>query len=444
MITIPFHVKRLAKHFFAANHELYIVGGSVRDMLLNRKIMDYDFATSATPAEMQALFSRVIPTGIKHGTVTIYEKKHHYEITTYRTEGAYTDKRHPDSVQFIRSLPKDLARRDFTINAIALHPLTQKIYDPYQGQKDLQAKCIRSVGSPQDRFAEDALRMLRGIRLAAALNFSLHDAVYTAIQKHASDITSVAPERTAQELEKIMSAQKPSIGWKFLKETTLLRFIIPELEEDEKKSNIPKVFPHLLQACDCVPQSNTDLRWAALLHDVAKPRCALFTENGWHFHGHDKESAKIAITILRRLRMSNVRIKTVAHLIRHHMFSYTSEWSDAAVRRFVNRVGLPMIDALIALRIADYCGKTEKIQIQYHVKELEKRIHTMREKNEAISYKELAVNGNDLQRELKLKQSPYIGVLLKELLEAVLSDAELNTYPQLITIAKRITQNKKH
>nr|MDA3947780.1 CCA tRNA nucleotidyltransferase [Spirochaeta sp.] len=271
MHVVPAPVRRMAQQFHDAGHEIYVVGGAVRDALLGLPVADYDFATSATPEEVQRLFRRTIPTGIQHGTVTVLFEKHQFEVTTFRIDGQYSDHRRPEAVSFTRSLQEDLQRRDFTVNAIALDPATGEIVDPLNGRADLKEKTIRTVGDPRARFEEDALRMLRAVRFSVTLDFEIEAETIRGIRTLAPTLAHVAPERIRQELEKMMSAPRPSRGWRALDAYGLLGVIAPELTEDRNRVHdtpeMPDVFSHLLQSCDCAPADDPILRWAALLHD---------------------------------------------------------------------------------------------------------------------------------------------------------------------------------
>ncbi|MFO8043985.1 MAG: HD domain-containing protein [Alkalispirochaeta sp.] len=450
MISIPRRVKRFAQVFSDARHELSVVGGAVRDSLLGRRVSDYDFATSATPQEVQQLFRATIPTGIQHGTVTVLFEGHHFEVTTYRVDGGYEDHRRPDSVTFTRSLEEDLMRRDFTVNAIAADPLTGKLTDPHHGQDDLQRRILRTVGDPNQRFGEDALRMIRAIRFATTLDFEIHADTFAAIAPRREEISAVAPERILQELSKMITAAAPSRGWRLLNESSLLSLIAPELLEYESVSEVPDpqehvlsgLFEHLVASCDCAPQEDEVLRWAALLHDVGKPRCLAYDERGVHFHGHDESSAQMAADLLLRLRASRRLIDSVAHLVRHHMFGVTGESSDAALRRFVSRVGAEAALPLVTLRRADICGKTGSPPSDRTLSQLERRIERIIQDNAALTVKDLALNGRDLMHELDLKPGPHIGTILEELLSTVLDDPQMNTREALLEIARRFTDTR--
>ncbi|MCG8477576.1 MAG: HD domain-containing protein [Spirochaetales bacterium] len=448
MMFVPHTIRRFARVFTEHGFELYVVGGAVRDALLGRRVTDYDFATSATPEEVTTLFRRCIPTGIRHGTVTVIFEGNQLEVTTYRVDGTYEDHRRPDSVTFTRTLAEDLGRRDLTINAIALDPITGAITDPHDGRGDLRRRIIRTVGVATARFSEDALRMLRAVRLTASLEFDLDGETKRAIIGHAADIAAVSMERVLQELSKMMESRRPSVGWRLMRETGLLGHLIPELLEDRDASHhaagrIVPVFDHLLASCDCVPARNTVLRWAALLHDVAKPRCLAHDERGIHFHGHDRMSAEMARDILTRLRSSNDLINRVAHLIDHHMFGIDHESSEAALRRFLARVGIEHALPLVALRRADRCGKAVDSHVSYEdLARLERRLERLIEARPAVMAKDLAINGRDLMSELSLKAGPSIGVILNELLQTVIDDPTLNTRPTLLEIATRFYRQR--
>lgn len=449
MKKIPAGVKKLAKTYREAGHELYVVGGAVRDYLLGKPISDFDFATSATPEESIKLFRRVIPTGIKHGTVTVLLNDEQFEVTTYRLDGLYGDQRRPDSVTYTASLTEDLQRRDLTINAIALDPITRELIDPFDGRGDLKRRIVRTVGDPHQRFGEDALRLIRAIRIATLLEFEIEDQTVQAIRDHAAEVGTVAPERIRQELEKLMAASYPSRGWWLFRDTGLLQVFLPELLEDRRRdlrgvasgqpgdTETPDVFSHLVQSCDCAPQDVPILRWSALFHDIGKPRCFQRDERGVHFHEHDRVSAEMAEIILRRLRFPNAEIATITHLIRHHMFGYTSDWSDSAVRRFVARVGREHVFALTALRRIDSCGKRGVPDRSSELTELETRIRAILATEPPLTVKDLDVNGKDLMVSLGIPPGPTVGTILDELLHTAIDDPDVNQRERLLEIARR-------
>ena len=439
-MTVPGAIRAFAQEFRRAGHELYVVGGAVRDSLLRRPVTDYDFATSATPAEVQALFRRTVPTGIAHGTVTVLYGDRQFEVTTYRVEGEYHDHRRPEHVHFTRSLQEDLSRRDFTINAIAYDPLTRSLIDPHDGRSDLKSETLRTVGDPGTRFEEDALRMLRAVRFAAVLQFAVAPELEAAIAPRVSHIAHVSVERVYQELSKMMEAPKPSRGWHLLRDTGLARIILPELLEDRTRGTsdeMPPVFEHLVASCDCAPRDTPVLRWAAMLHDIGKPRCLAHDARGLHFHGHDQVSADMAEEILTRLRAPKTVRDQVTHLVRHHMFDLTAEHGDAALRRFMSRVGKETVPQLLQLRRADICGKTGMVPVSEDLNRLERRLKDMTAAAPPVTTGDLAVNGRDLMRALSLSPGPQIGIVLEELLRTVIDDPQLNTRDQLLEVATR-------
>lgn len=440
MVSVPREVIDFARVFRDAGYELYLVGGAVRDALMGGNRSDYDFATSAEPHEISSLFRRVIPTGIRHGTVTVPFKKRLFEVTTFRIDGDYGDSRHPDSVTFTRSLQEDLARRDFTINAIAYDPISRELTDPHGGRRDIQERIIRTVGSAEERFSEDALRILRAVRFSAQLQFHVHPEVDSAITLLAPTITRIAVERVSTELRKMMLATRPSIGWHHMERTGLLAFLIPELLEDR---SIPvPVFAHLLASCDCAPANHEVLRWAALFHDIAKPRCYSRDSRGVSFVGHDTLSAEMAQEILRRLRFPGKTIDDVSHLIRHHMFGYTSEWSDAAIRRFLSRVGLDHFYDLTALSRVDACGKSGAPFDPPLIRELEHRVESILAVAPPLDKRDLAIGGNEILGELGISPGPTVGLIIDELYSAVLDDPSLNSEERLLEIARRFAAER--
>jgi len=437
---LPEKIKKFANVFHNHSFELYVVGGAVRDFYAGKSVKDYDFATNASPDQVISLFHHTIPTGIEHGTVTVMFKGEGFEVTTFRSEGNYTNSRHPDEVNFIGSIDDDLMRRDFTINALAVNTLTGELLDNHQGLYDLKNKTIRAIGIPKARFEEDSLRMLRAFRFSSVLGFSIEEKTIAAIETCSSEIKHVSFERIQEELNKILTAAYPSTTLISMEERGLLNYILPELTNcigvgSKGITNID-TFHHLCLTCDGVPQSNALVRWAALLHDVGKPDTKKFDieRDKIIFHGHDTLSAEIADKILRRLKFSNSFRKDVVHLIRHHMFNYTQEWSDAAVRRFISRVGSNSIHNLILLREADIYGATG-VKLQKPIfSHLILRANSILKNNEAIQISDLDLNGKDLM-ESGIKKGPVIGTILKLLLESVIDDPKLNKRETLLKIA---------
>jgi len=440
---LPERIKKFANIFHINSFELYVVGGAVRDFFAGKTVKDYDFATNASPEQVTALFQHTIPTGIEHGTVTIMFRGESFEVTTFRTEGDYTNSRHPDKVNFIGSIADDLMRRDFTINALAVNTLTGELLDNHQGLSDLKNKIIRAIGTPATRFNEDNLRMLRAFRFSAVLGFSIEEKTIAAIESCSSEIVHVSFERIQEELNKILAAPYPSKTLFAMETSGLLQYLLPELTAckgvGSKGSDNMDSFQHLCRSCDGAPQSNALVRWAALLHDVGKPHTEKYDSEREKiiFHGHDILSADITDKILRRLKFSNQFRKEVIHLISHHMFNYTHEWSNAAVRRFINRVGIHFIHNLILLREADFYGSSGKKLSKTILSELIDRVNYILLNNAAIQISDLAVNGKSLM-ESGIKEGPAIGTILGLLLESVIDDPKLNNSQNLLKIANEM------
>ncbi len=427
-------IKTLKSH----GHQAYLVGGCVRDLLLDLAVKEWDITTSARPEEVSQLFHKVVPTGIEYGTVTCLVDDGTYEVTTFRSDEKYVDGRHPSNVAFTDDICKDLSRRDFTINALAYDPETGELIDNFDGQSDLKKKLIRTVGDPIERFSEDGLRSVRACRFAAKLEFKLVKDTLAAIPKTLAVTQKVAPERLHDELVKMLAADKPSIGFELMRQTGLLKLILPELEECVDVAQPPNfhkydVYWHSLYACDAAPKNNLSLRLAALLHDVSKPACKV----DMTFYDHDKQGAALTEKILKRLKFSNAEVKKVSNLVSHHMFNYTPEWSDAAVRRFIRRIGgLRNVADLFAVRRADTSAMASEIGVSY-LAELQKRIDKIVAEEQALDVGDLKINGEDIMKTLKIKPGPKVGQVLHQLLEKVLDEPKLNERQTLIELIKK-------
>ena len=473
-IKIPTELQKMNSLFEAAGFEAYLVGGAVRDEIMGKGAHDWDVATNAKPEEVIKIFHRVIPTGIKHGTVTVHFMKQAIEVTTFRTESDYSDGRHPDKVEYAGHIEEDLSRRDFTMNAMAASLKNGHIVDPYGGAEDIQKKTIRAVGQPVERFMEDGLRPVRALRFAAKLNFSIEENTWAAILRE--DIlkksSGISLERFRDEFCKILLSPVPSVGLKLLEESGLLKIFVPELlqgrgcvQSDERGFHNFDVLDHNFYACDgavlrgegdssSCDQSQGDqsdrlliLRLAALFHDVAKPSCKRAEAGKITFYNHEIAGAKMAGGILARLKFSNAQIDAVCHLIKEHMFNYESSWSDAAVRRFVQRVGAQNIDALFDLRLADIYGM-KRVEVRLHdtavcgkLLELRERVDGVLSQKSAMGLKDLAVNGGDLIA-LGIPAGKKMGAILKELFEAVTDDPAMNNRDTLLALAKNLWKEK--
>ncbi len=427
-----------------AGYQCYVVGGAVRSIVLKKDPTDWDLATDATPEELIPLFRTVIPTGIKHGTVTILYKGQKFETTTFRIEGPYSDARHPDHVHYTKELLADLKRRDFTINAMAIDPMEKLLIDPYGGREDVKKRLIRALGDPKERFQEDALRILRAVRFSAQLGFTIEEQTKTAMKALAHTLNGVSFERIRDEMEKIMASDGPSIGFKLMSETGILPILFPELAAcigvEQKGAHVFDVFTHSILCCDAVPKENPAVRWAALLHDIGKPVVKTVTPEGETvFHRHEQTSAQLAGNMLRRLRFPQSFEKRVTHLILHHMFHYEDSWTDAAVRRFVRKVGKENLEDLFTLREADGWATAGHRPDSKPLTRLRERIASVLAQSAPLSLKELAVNGNDLS-EAGIPKGPVMGAVLQFLLESVLEDPSMNEKQTLLTLAKNFYQ----
>ena len=460
------------KVFFQAGYKAYLVGGAVRDMLMKVPAHDWDVATNATPQDVIKLFKFVVPTGIEHGTVTVHYKGNEIEVTTFRTEAGYSDGRHPDSINYAATIEEDLARRDFTMNAIAASLEDGIITDPYGGQDDIKNKLIRTVGAAHERFMEDGLRPVRALRFASKLGFSIEKNTYSEIFKEEiqAKAASISIERFRDEFEKIMASPKPSVGLKLLEESGLLDIFIPEfkicrgcIQSDYRAFHKFDVLDHLFYACDGAPADKLNVRLAALFHDIGKPAA----KKNLHetvldgekndgskkeietitFYNHEAFGEKITQKLMTRLKFSNDMISNVCHLVKEHMFHYESNWSEAAVRRFIIRVKPECMEDLYDLRLADMYGMyNEKVDVRYSesvklLLELKARVEKELSKKTALSLKSLAVNGRDLMQ-LGIPAGKELGRILNELLECVIEDPAMNNKEMLIETAKKIFYNK--
>ncbi len=424
-------------------YEAYIVGGCVRDSLIERQLKDWDITTSAKPEDILRLFEKTIPTGIKHGTVTVVLNKNNYEVTTYRIDGDYSDNRHPDEVIFTSSLKEDLSRRDFTVNSLAYNSINGLV-DMFDGISDLHNRLIKCVGDPDKRFNEDALRMLRAIRFACQLDFTIDEETYIAISRNYALLRNVSSERIKDEFCKILLTSKPSRGMKMLLETKLLDYIVPELKEsvgfDQKNPHHDKnVFDHIMSVLDN-SEENLVVRLGALLHDIGKPRTFSIDKKGiGHFYGHNVVSAQMAEEILKRLKFDNKTIEKVLIIITEHMSAYNN-MKNRTLKKFISRVGVDNLEDLFQLQIADSKGHKKDADFSPILKRREE-VKKILESGEPFTVSQLKINGNDLIT-LGFKPGKYIGVILNELLEKVMEKPELNNRDSLLKIAREKIQNK--
>ncbi len=428
-MKIPEYVKNIIEDLEKSGFEAYIVGGCARDLLIGKSPKDWDVTTNARPEKILEIFSDGKYENI-FGTVLVPVKPEGVvEVTTYRSEQGYSDRRHPDEIKFEDSLEKDLSRRDFTVNAMAMRLNGNKIIDLFGGEKDLKKKIIRAVGEPEDRFKEDALRMMRAIRLACQLDFSIEPKTERAIMKLAGGIKFVSSERIRGELVKILESEKAYEGIMALREMKLLQYIIPELERgvgvDQNKHHTYTVFNHSVLSLKHTPSKKWQVKLASLLHDIAKPQTKKIIKGEPTFYNHDIIGARVAEKIMRRLKFSKADIEKITVLIRNHMFYYNvGDVTESSVRRLIKNVGEENLADLIDLRVADRLGSGVPKAKPYKLRHLEYMMQKVR--HDAVSVKMLKINGDDLIKLLKISPSPKIGAILDVLLSEVIENQELN------------------
>ena len=446
---VPADVLAVLRGLRAAGKQAWIAGGAVRDLLrLGKLPQDFDVATDARPEEVSGIFPRVIPTGAQHGTVTVLSGEHKVEVTTFRGEGPYLDGRRPSSVTFLGDIDGDLARRDFTVNAMAWDPLDGVLRDPFHGAEDLRRCRLRAVGNPLARFQEDGLRPLRAVRFACTLRLAIEPDTRRAIAQALDTFAKVAQERVRDELIKLLlRGDPPSRGLRLLLRTGLLAKMIPELLESvrfvQNRYHAWDVWRHTLR---CVDFAAPDLvvRLAALLHDVAKPRCAAPRADspGEHtFYDHEKVGAQLAAEILQRLRFPKREVERVALLVREHNWHYQPEWNDSTVRRTLARIGPAELPALWELRRADLKARGRFVEEGLeNQSQVEDRFARELARATALKVTDLAVGGEDVMRELHLPPGPEVGRVLARLLDRVLDDPDLNSREQLIRLLPEMRQ----
>ena len=439
-IDMPADVRFIIEQLNNSGYEAYAVGGCVRDAILGRKPNDWDITTSATPFEVKEIFRRTIDTGIQHGTVTVMLKKNGYEVTTYRIDGEYTDHRRPDGVTFTSELSEDLLRRDFTINAMAYNE-KDGLVDLYGGVRDLENKVIKCVGSPNDRFDEDALRIMRAVRFAAQLGFEIDSDTREAARVHAPEIEKVSAERVETELTKLLLSAYPE---KLLEmyDLGITSVILPEFDriiatEQNTPYHTYDVGRHTIEVIKNVPATKV-MRYAALLHDMGKPECRTTDEQGIdHFKGHAQVSEKIAEKVLRRLKMDNDTIRDVKKLVYWHDYGIKGNITKKTIRRMLSQMGEEYFEGYSLLRKADIMGQST--YNRENSLELLDQIITyhdeIMQEGSALKISDLAVGGGDLIA-AGIKPGPEMGEILRNLLDRVLEEPELNTREKLMELVQ--------
>lgn len=439
-IELPAEVKKIISVLEDAGYEAYAVGGCVRDSLFGQTPHDWDITTSAEPQAVKSLFNRTIDTGLQHGTVTVRMGGQGFEVTTYRIDGDYGDGRHPDSVSFTKSLEEDLKRRDFTINAMAYND-EAGLVDIFGGQEDLKRGLIRCVGAPEERFREDALRILRAARFAARFGFEIDPEAKRVMKEKAETLHKVSAERIREEFVKLIVSPHPDMV-RTLYELGLTAVFLPEFDTmmatpQNTEHHMYDVGEHTIHVMENVPEDKV-LRLAALFHDVGKPACRKTDAEGTdHFLGHPALGADMTADIMRRLKFDNATIESVTRLVRFHdeRFPVTAR----NVRRFISRLGSEYFDDMLVLKRADVLGQSmyqrkEKLD---RIDEMDRVGHEIMNNAEPLSVKDLAIGGKDLM-DLGIARGPEIGTILKALLREAVDEPERNERETLLEEAEKL------
>jgi len=438
--AIPAATRELLETLWAAGHAAYVVGGSLRDVVLGRRPADWDLASDALPERVVELFPGSLYEN-RFGTVAVRHGGEVFEVTTFRSDHDYADFRRPHRVEFGDTIELDLARRDLTVNAMAWGARPGErpgLVDPYDGVRDIRERRLRAVGDPDKRFDEDALRMVRTVRLAATLSFVIEPRTAAAIRSHAELVRHLSGERIAAELDKLLALAAPSVGLRLLETTGLLAGISPDLAAQrgvpQNKTAGEDLWDHTMRTVDAAPPTRPIVRLAALLHDIGKP--ATFADG--RFVGHETIGAELAGTFLDRLHAPRAVRDRVVALVRQHMFGYESSWSDAAVRRFIGKmatIGEGALEELLALREADNVGSGLPAGAG-RIEELRARVAAERAADLVLDRGGLVVDGNDLMAELGIEPGPRLGRMLEGLVDLVVADPALNERPTLLLLAQ--------
>jgi putative nucleotidyltransferase with HDIG domain len=469
-VRLPIEVLDVLAKLGKSGFDAYTVGGAVRDLIQKRMVDDWDFATNATPEEILKIFPEGISENIKFGTVMVPNEltKTPFDITTFRTEHGYSDARRPDKVKWGKNIEEDLKRRDFTIDAMAieavvgshLSAVSQKnksktkrnlkdrgvdveLIDSYDGQKDLENKLIRAVGKPDERFSEDALRMMRAIRIGAELNFKIEEKTLTSINKNKKLIGKIARERVRDELLKLLASPHPYEGVVLFRETGLMQEVVPEMEKTfgvEQKSpgrhHIYDVGTHSLLSLKNCPSTDPIVRFATLIHDIGKPRTYKKLKNGViTFYNHELVSARIAKQIAQRLKFSKKQADKFWRLVRYHQFTVDEKQTDSAIRRFIRNVGLENVPDMLDLRVGDRLGGGAR-ETSWRLEEFKKRLIEVQK--QPFTVHDLKISGNDVMKELNLKPSPKVGEILDILYKEVVEKKLPNEKKELLVKLKEI------
>lgn len=408
-LYVPEDIKEIGKKLKEHGFDCYLVGGAIRNQLLNKEVKDYDLTTNAEPQEVMKLFKRVVPTGLKHGTVTILIKDQAYEITTYRIDGKYTNGRHPDRITFTPSIEEDLKRRDFTINSLALNVDTGEILDINGGLEDLENRIIRAIGEPAKRFDEDALRLVRACRFATQIHFSIEENTMKAMKTTLQKLPGVSKERISEELIKILKSDTPSMAFRLFEESGMLKILFPVIEKTNREKH--EEYQFILDALDSINTEDPFLKLTVLLFNRTPEEASLF---------------------LKELKFSNAVIKRTAAVLTWKNYLNENFTKDYQIRQFISMAGRERIQDIHTLWLCCFSEKREEI------KQLFKKIREELHSNHPFTIKELKINGNILREECGLNNGPLTGKVLSELLDMCLKNPEINNEEILIKESKQI------
>jgi len=441
---VPDSVISLVEYFNDKGIDCFPVGGAVRDIQLGRDAFEWDLAVSCNPEKVMMLHPDSFPSGLKHGTVTVFWMGEKFEITSFRKECGYVDGRRPGKVEFGVTLKDDLARRDFTINAMALDLNRHVVIDPFGGRKDLHKRIIRCVGDPVKRFAEDGLRPFRAVRFSSVLEFSIHKSTMAAIKGAPPSLHKVSIERIREEFMKMLTgSMKPSRGMEILRKTNLLQFILPELIDclgvTQNRWHKKDVYLHSLKTMDYLSLKNPLLRFTGLIHDI----CSGGEGPDYTFYGHEKVGIDMVNDIMKRLRFSKNECHYVCQLVKYHMFFYSPDWKDGAVRRFISKVGFDLLPDIVELQRADVLARGTHVKSSLkNLEDFKTRIEAINRKSAAMKVSDLNIDGDDVMKKLKIGPGPIVGTILATFLEKVLDDPELNTKRNLMILLNNYNNNK--
>lgn len=449
IIDIPDNAKRIIYYLRGACHHAYIVGGCVRDSLLGMVPHDWDICTSAKPDRIREILRsngiKTIETGLQHGTLTACMDGGNYEITTFRLDGKYTDNRRPDTVKFVDNIFEDLSRRDFTINAMA-YSNTVGLIDPWNGKYDLHAGRIRCVHNPDDRFREDALRIMRALRFASTYGFKIEEETAAAIHRNKDLLKNISAERIRDELCKMLCGMR--VLDILLEYSDVMAVIIPEIKpcigfNQNNKYHKYTVYDHIVHAVGNFEGTDISVKMALLLHDIGKPECYTEDHNGGHFHGHSIPSARIAEDVMKRLKFDNKTTEEVVNLVKYHDSDIQPH--SKAIKRWLNKIGYDLFGKLICVRIADIGAHSEINQESRRDKyfTVAKIATTIVKEQQCFTIKDLAVNGRDIMT-LHVPEGPVVGHVLKHLLNKVIAEETANEHDALMEEAKYYVSEGSH